>query len=209
MISEPEYDITKNGDDTYSVKILPRAVSYYGCVGVFSWVGVAILVLVGISSGSIFISLLTGFFAFVLAVLQLLGRRKIKKLRSEGGAFTITKDGIDCVDGHIPRSQIHQFVVRNKYLNLLHKQDAIEARAGSGSGMIIGGTGVYAAMGIAGSARQDLQNAASAARRQQDEKIADYSYCVDVEFAGRVCTLCSGLSEIAANGLVTDLARLL
>ncbi len=212
MISEPEYVITKNGNDTYSVKILPRAVSTEsGCMGVFTWVWVAISALVSIISalnGSIFMFLLAGFCAFVPAVIRHLGRRNVKKLRSEGGAFTVTKDGIDCIDGHIPRNQIHQFVVRNKLRNQMQRQDTINAVAGSGSGMMIGGTGAYAAAGLVQAAVGDLTNGARAAGRLQAEKIADYSYCVDVEFAGRVCTLCSGLSEIAANGLVTDLAGL-
>jgi hypothetical protein len=112
---------------------------------------------------------------------------KIDKVRFPGGTFVVSPEGIESASGPaIGRTALHRLVVRN---GIPEVQEAAVVNTGS----------VYS--GMASGAQND--------RIANRYKAGLVSWMLCAEAGGRSTTLAGGMTEVTANGLLTDTSRVL
>ncbi|MBK7187428.1 MAG: hypothetical protein IPH86_01695 [bacterium] len=113
---------------------------------------------------------------------------KVDRIRSPGGTFVVSPDGIEAPNGAtITRDQLHRLIVRNGVPDFQGGAVAVDT-----------GT-MYSAM-QAGAANDRAVNRARASA---------VAYMLCAESGGRSTTLAGGMTEVTANGLLTDVSRVL
>ncbi|MBK6898384.1 MAG: hypothetical protein IPH09_03670 [bacterium] len=137
------------------------------------------------------------FFRFVVAVVGAWYLRKgvnrwfagrVDKIRSPGGTFVVSPDGIDAPNGlHIPRDQLHRLIVRNGVPDI--QGGAVAVNTGT----------MFTAM----------QSGAANDRAVNRARALAVSYMLCAESGGRSTTLAGGMNEVTAHGLMTDVNRVL
>lgn len=112
---------------------------------------------------------------------------RIDKLRSPGGSFVVSPEAIEALSGIIPRDQLHRLIVRNGVPEMnatvmVHHDGSMQGAMASG-------------------AHND--------RMANRAKAAAVSYMLCAEAGGRSVVLGGGMDEVTANGLHTDVNRIL
>lgn len=111
---------------------------------------------------------------------------RIDKVRSPGGNFVVSSTAIEASDGTtITAEQLHRLIVRNGIPDIQ-------------GGAVAVNTGTFYSGMQAGAANDRAVNRARALA---------VSYMVCAEHGGRSTTLAGGMSEVTANGLLTDVSR--
>ncbi len=112
---------------------------------------------------------------------------KVDKVRSPGGTFVVSPEGIEGADGSkIPRASLHRLILRNGIPDI---QEATIANTGT----------VYS--GMAAGAQND--------RMANRHKAGLVSWMLCAEAGGRSTTLAGGMTEVTAHGLMTEASRAL
>lgn len=112
---------------------------------------------------------------------------KVDKLRSPGGTFVVSPTAIETNGTTITRQQLHRLIVRNGVPDIQ-------------GGAVAVNTGTMLTAMEAGAANDRAVNRARAIM---------VSYMVCAEAGGRSYTLAGGMNEVTANGLMTDVSRIL
>ncbi len=112
--------------------------------------------------------------------------RSADKVRSPGGTFVASPSGLETSGGSILRDELHRLIVRN---GVPEVQEMTVVNTGSvSSGMAVG------------AANDRMANRA---------KASAVAYMLCAEAGGRSTTLGGGMTEVTANGLLTDVSRIL
>jgi hypothetical protein len=113
---------------------------------------------------------------------------RVDKIRSPGGQFVVSPAGIEAPDGTtVSKEQLHRLIVRNGVPDIQ-------------GGAVAVNTGTFYSGMQAGAANDRAVNRARALA---------VSYMLCAEHGGRSTTLAGGMSEVTANGLFTDVSRIL
>jgi hypothetical protein len=113
---------------------------------------------------------------------------RVDKIRSPGGRFVVSPTGIEAPDGTtVSKEQLHRLIVRNGVPDIQ-------------GGAVAVNTGTFYSGMQAGAANDRAVNRARAMA---------VSYMLCAEHGGRSTTLAGGMSEVTANGLCTDVSRIL
>ncbi len=113
---------------------------------------------------------------------------RVDKIRAPGGNFVVSAAGIEASDGTtITSDQLHRLIVRNGVPDI------------QGGAVAVNTGGFYSGM-QAGAANDRAVNRARALA---------VSYMVCAEHGGRSTTLAGGMTEVTANGLLTDVSRVM
>lgn len=112
---------------------------------------------------------------------------KVDRLRFPGGEFVVSPGAIEAADVTITREQLHRLIVRNGVPDIQ-------------GGAVAVNTGTMFTSMAAGAANDRAVNRARALM---------VSYMLCAESGGRSHTLAGGMNEVTANGLMTDVSRIL
>ena len=112
----------------------------------------------------------------------------VDKIRSPGGTFVVSPDGIEAPDGSdIPREQLHRLIVRNGVPDIRRR-------------VVTANTGAMLTV---------MQSSTANDRAVNRTRALAVSYMLCAESGGRSTTLAGDMNEVTAHDLQTDVNRVL
>lgn len=112
--------------------------------------------------------------------------RSADKRRSPGGSFVVSPSALETPNWTIARDQLHRLIIRNSVPDI-EEYGVVQ-------------TGSMQSAMAAGAQNDRIANRA---------KAAAVSYMVCAEAGGKSTTLGGGMTEVTANGLLTDVSRIM